>query len=449
MAAGKLFRSFQKLVSGDEGIGDDAQCFEQIGWMVFLKVYDTYELKWKAQDSGFTSIIPEPLRWRNWASDEALNGKALLDFVNKKLFPGLKALPVTPETPRRQSLVRNVFEGLNQRAKDPAILRQALDTLNTVKLFDAAQYNAFCGEYETFLREIQGVPGLGRAYTPPAIMNFIAGHMPFLTGDIHMTATDLTAGTCGFLTSMLDRVETQAKGPKKPNLIRRRLYGAEKDSTAYLFGVINLFLHGFDIPKVYHGSALETNTEDESVGKFAAVMVKPDFDGTEPERVRENFPESMRSDKTVDLFVAMASYRLAPDGTAAAIVPDNFLSGTEPAQIAIKKRLLTELNLHTIIRLPQSALAPWTPAASNILFFDNKSQTKKTWFYRVDMPESYKRFTKLKPILPEHFAGCEKWWRKRHKIQDDGADTFKAKAFTVEELTEEHGFNLDLCGFSR
>ncbi len=449
MAASKLFRSLQKIVGEDKGIADEAQNFEQIGWMVFLKVYDVYELKWKAMDTNFVSIIPEPLRWRNWTKDEGLEGKALLDFVDGKLFPGLKALPVTPETHRRQALVKTVFEGLTQRMKDPALLRQALDTLNTVKLFDAGQYEAFCDDYEKFLREIQGVPGLGWAYTPPALMDFIAGRMPTLLakGGQRLVATDLTGGVCGFLTAMIKKAKGKTADEKRTRMVRNRLYAAEKDPVAYLLGVTNLFLNGTDVPKVFHGSALGNPTEDTSVGRFHAVLVKPDFDGVEPDSIKKNFPPSMRSDRTVDLFVAMASYRLTPQGAAAAIVPDSFLSGVEPAQIAIKTRLLKELNLHTVVRLPQSVFAPYTSAPANILFFDNRMRTKKTWFYRLDMPQGYKHFTKMKPILSEHFANCEAWWRKRQELQDEGAETFKANAYAAEALVEEYGCNLDLCGF--
>jgi type I restriction enzyme M protein len=138
-------------------------------------------------------------------------------------------------------------------------------------------------------------------------------------------------------------------------------------------------------------------------------------------------------------------YRLKKNGRAAVILPDGFLFGTDNAKVNIKKKLLSEFNLHTVIRLPGSVFAPYTSITTNLLFFDNTGKTEETWFYRLDMPEGYKHFSKTKPMKLEHFAPVVEWWDDRRELTVDGFD--KAKKFTYQQLTQELGYDLNLCGF--
>ena len=119
------------------------------------------------------------------------------------------------------------------------------------------------------------------------------------------------------------------------------------------------------------------------------------------------FPAELRGSETSDLFIVLMMYRLKRDGRAAVIVLDGFLFGTDGAKFAIKRKLITEFNLHTIIRLPQSVFAPYTSISTNILFFDANQNTEKIWFYRVDIPDGYKHFSKSKPMKLGHFADCQ------------------------------------------
>jgi type I restriction enzyme M protein len=139
-------------------------------------------------------------------------------------------------------------------------------------------------------------------------------------------------------------------------------------------------------------------------------------------------------------------YRLNDHGRAGVIIPDGFLFGTDNAKVAIKKKLLEEFNLHTVVRMPSSVFSPYTSITTNILFFDKSKKTDKVWFYRVDMPEGYKHFSKTKPMKVEHFDECVAWWNDRQEIKDTETDTFKAKDYTVQEIVDRF-FDLDLCGY--
>ena len=178
--------------------------------------------------------------------------------------------------------------------------------------------------------------------------------------------------------------------------------------------------------------------------RFDVILMNPPYGGSKKDAVKVNFPMELRSSETADLFMSVIMYRLKRNGKAAIVLPDGFLFGTDNAKVAIKEKLLNEFNLHTVIRLPHSVFAPYTSITANILFFDKTGPTKETWFYRMDMPEGYKNFSKTKPIKVEHLDPIANWWENREEINVDGFD--KSKRYTAEEI-KELGYNLDLCGF--
>jgi type I restriction enzyme M protein len=206
-----------------------------------------------------------------------------------------------------------------------------------------------------------------------------------------------------------------------------------------------MLLHDIDNPQIFHSNSLEKNVRDyKETDKFNVIVMNPPYGGNEKDGVKQNFPADLRSSETADLFMAVIMYRLKKNGRCAIILPDGFLFGTDNAKVAIKQKLFSEFNLHTVVRMPHSVFAPYTSITTNILFFDNTGSTKETWFYRLDMPEGYKNFSKTKPMKKEHFNLAVEWWDNRTEINIDGFD--KAKKYTVDEIVERH-YNIDLCGY--
>jgi len=196
---------------------------------------------------------------------------------------------------------------------------------------------------------------------------------------------------------------------------------------------------------ILHDNSLEKNVREfEEDDKFDIIMMNPPYGGNEKDSVKINFPTELRSSDTADLFLSLIMFRLNKNGRCAIILPDGFLFGIDNAKSAIKQKLLNEFNLHTIIRLPKSVFSPYTSITTNLLFFDNTHKTKETWYYRMDMPDGYKNFSKTKPMKLDHFAPVMEWWNKKVEINIDGFD--KAKKVTIKELVDNN-YNLDLCGF--
>ena len=457
----------------DAGINGDAQRIEQMVWMFFLKVYDAAEEDWEldAMDEGqtFQSIIPEELRWRNWApstddegklKSDVLTGQSLLDFINEKLFRvlkgedsldgSIKGIKVTADTARHQAVVRDVFQEVNQYMKNGVLLRQMIDEIEKVDLLDSKESHAFGDMYETLLKDLQAAGNAGEFYTPRPVTDFTVRHLKPQLGEL---MGDLACGTGGFIVSTLKYLEQQKKTAADETLFQQSVMGQEWKPFPYLLAVTNIMLHGIKDPLLFHMDSLGKNmSEYQEDGKLDTIAMNPPYGGATDSATKMNFKAEYRSSETADLFMVLIMQRLARGGRAGVVVPDGFLFGTDGPKLAIKKRLLTEFNLHTIIRLPGSVFSPYTSIATNILFFNNEKAegapegyaTKETWFYRMDMPEGYKHFSKTRPIENRHFEPVNQWWEHR-EVMEEGE---KSRSFTPQELMDL-GCNFDQCKFPK
>ncbi|MCQ2246472.1 MAG: N-6 DNA methylase [Bacteroidaceae bacterium] len=461
MAVNNIIKRMQDIMRQDAGINGDAQRIEQMTWMFFLKVYDTQEDTWEykayKEKKEFVSIIPENLRWRNWAIDnkdgEALTGEALLKFVNEELFPTLKNLPVDFNTPRSKSIVKETFADLNQYMKNGTLLRQVVNVVNEIEFDDADDRHTFGDIYETMLKELQSAGNAGEFYTPRALTDFI---VKMLAPQIGETFGDFTSGTGGFLTSALNYMQPNVKSAADNEKIQKAVIGQEWKPLPYLLSITNLLVHGIEAPNIRNCDSLGTNVSDfKESDKVNVIGMNPPYGGSTEASVKGNFPTQYRSSETADLFIVLTMYRLKAAGRAGVIIPDGFLFGTDGAKRAIKENLLRKFNLHTIIRLPGSIFSPYTSIATNILFFNNEQadgakegfKTNEVWFYRMDMPEGYKHFSKTKSMKLEHTNPIQEWWTDRKEIISDELGE-KSRKFTAQQLLDMD-CNFDQCKFPK
>lgn len=453
-------KRIRDIMWNDAGVNGDAQRIEQMAWILFLKVYDAKEQDWEFDDENYESIIPEACRWQNWAADDrsgsAMTGDKLLSFVNNTLFPVLKGndikdsngrilipgVKVDSSTPIKKAIVQTTFADANQYMKDGVLLRQVINIIDDLDLTDYEESHAFGEIYESILRELQSAGSSGEFYTPRAVTDFMA---KLINPQIGETVADFACGTGGFLTSWLNELREKVKTTEDREKYATSIYGIEKKPFPYTLCITNMLLHDIDVPRIYHDNSLTKDvlnyTEDD---QFDVILMNPPYGGHEKTEVKNHFPSDLASSETADLFMSVIMYRLKENGRAAVILPDGFLFGTDNAKVAIKKKLLSEFNLHTVIRMPHSVFAPYTSITTNILFFDRAKPTEETWFYRLDMPEGYKNFSKTKPMELKHFDPAMKWWNNREEINVDGFD--KAKKFTAEEIAARN-YNIDLCGY--
>ena len=437
MTIDSFIKSVQDIMRQDAGVDGDAQRISQLVWMLFLKVYDAKEAEWELFEEDYKSIIPKDLRWRDWAEDEeGMTGDELLEFVNERLFKELKDLTVDETTDKRALIVKSVFEDSYNYMKSGTLLRQVINKLNELDFEDYEDRHAINDMYETILRDLQSAGNAGEYYTPRVLTDFI---IEMLNPQIGERIADFACGTGGFLVSSLKHLEKQIDTVEDRRIVQSSLFGIEKKPLPHLLCMTNMLLHDIDSPDILRDNSLSTNVRDYTEkDKYDVVAMNPPFGGVEEDGILINFPTEFRTSETADLFMTLIMYRLKETGRAGVILPDGFLFGDDNAKLAIKKKLLSEFNLHTIVRLPNGVFAPYTSISTNVLFFDKSKPTEKIDYYQVPLPEGLKNgFTKTRPLKTEHLQGVKDWWHNRDKEDKN------AYSVTVEEI-EESNYNLDI-----
>ena len=465
MSLSTLIKRLRDVMRKDSGVDGDAQRLAQIVWLIFLKVLDYKEEEAEWTVDGYVPIIPEGYRWRDWAVGKSvrdqLTGPDLLDFVNNKLIPVLGGNEITidgekivpfEKTDARSMMVKEFMGDCINYMKNGYLLRDVVNLFNEVDFEDSGKAHEFNDMYESLLKGLQSAGSMGEFYTNRAITEFAISKVDPKIGK---TLADWAMGTGGFLVSALNYMKAQiTQGDvQAEKALQTAVRGGELKPMAYKLGVTNLLLHGIELPNIRYGDSLSEKNLNEFRGNDLVdyCALNPPYGGVALPEDLQSFPTDLRSSETADLFVALAVKRLKHGGRGMIVLPDGFLFGNDNAKVAIKKYLLKECNLHTIIRLPQSCFAPYTSIATNLLFFDKGENTQEIWFYRLDMPEGYKHFSKTKPMERKHFACVDEWWNERKEIVDEKDDealsiTYKSKCYTIAEI-EANGYNLDLCGF--
>ena len=459
------WKAARDIMRKDSSVSTEYQRLEEFVSLVFLRIYNALEEEWadEADSDGrsYTPAIPKEYQWNAWAikrSDgTSLTGDSLVEHLNA-LYKHCATMSVVGLEPR-QKIVRKVFQGLTQHMKDGFLLRQLVDLVNELNYHDAKQRHLFGQMYEEMLRIMQSSKETGEYYTPRAVTQFIVQQLNPRLGE---KFGDFACGTGGFLTAAIDHLHSQGVETKKQvEQLQNAIVGCELKAIPYLLCATNMLVHGIDNPAITQGTAFSKNINDyDEKDKVNVIGMNPPYGGMTTSTELTNFPENVRTSETAVLFLAYICKRLKLDGRAGVIIPDGFLFGSDNASIEVKKILMMEMNLHTIIRLPSSVFAPYTSITTNILFFDNKRatgapegfKTKDVWVYRMDMPEGYKHFSKTKPILPEHMQVVKDWWENRIEIADPTDDptkiTYKAKCYSAKEIADS-GYNLDLCKYPK
>lgn len=415
---GAVVSSIRNIMRQDRGISGDAQRLEQLGWMLFLKIIDDKDQELEIIKDNYVSVIPEKFQWRNWASDpEGMTGDELLEFIdsnaqsNKGLFASLRELNV-PNHPKRAAIVREVFEGSNNYMKSGYEMRKVINKLNEIDFNNSEDKHIFGNIYESILQELRDAGNKGEYYTPRAVTQLMTQMTNPKLGE---KVLDPAAGTGGFLTAAIDHVrENYVKTVDDEHILQKSITGWELKPVAYVLGLTNLILHEMDVPDYHYIDSLKK--EYNSIGKkdqVDVILANPPFGASIADGVETNFPATYRCKESADLFVILMLQLLKPNGRCAIVLPDGSITG-DGVKARIREKLLTDNNLHTIIRLPQSTFFPAT-VSTNLLFFEKGSPTKEIWYYEHKLPEGQKSYSKTKPIQFEEFQPIIEWWNNREE----------------------------------
>lgn len=404
-----IIKSIRDIMWQDNGLNGDAQRIEQLGWMLFLKIFSDKDAEMELMDDNYRSPIPPQYQWHNWASDaEGMTGDDLLAFVDRDLFTTLRNIDVS--TNRRALIVREVFTGNNNYMKSGINIRKVLNKLNEIDFNIAKDRHAFGELYESILKELQSAGKSGEFYTPRAVTQFITDIINPQMGEIVL---DPACGTGGFLTCAIEHLRQQTRNIDQLRLLTENIRGWEYKPLPYLLATTNLILHDIEVPNITYRDALDQPLSNYTQkDRVEVILANPPFGGIVANGNESNFPQNFRTKESADLFLIMMIHLLKQDGRAGIVLPDGSLTG-EGVKQRVRERLLTECNLHTIIRLPNSVFQPYATVATNLLFFTKGTPTKEVWYYEHRLPEGQKSYSKTKTIQLKEFDPIKAWWTNR------------------------------------
>ncbi len=429
-----VIKSARDAMRKDAGLNGDLDRIPQLAWLLFLKAFDGLEQNREVTERNFRPAIEAPYRWRDWAADpNGMTGEPLLAFVNTKLIPYLRELSGTASHDPRDVLAA-VFKETNNRMLSGYLLRDVVNKVNEINFASSDDIHTMAHLYESMLREMRDAAGdSGEFYTPRPVIRFMVQQIAPKLGEVIL---DPACGTGGFLVEALDFLQPKVRTAEQKRALTDNLRGVEKKPLPYLLGMMNLVLHGLDQPNTIRGNALARPLKDiNRSDRVDVILTNPPFGGEEEKSIQANFPSDKQTAETSWLFLQLVIRTLKDGGRCAIVAPNGLLFG-DGVGTRIKEQLLTDCNLHTVVRLPEGVFEPYTPIPSNLLFFEKTGRTKEVWFYEVPPPGGRKKYSKTKPIRFEEFADCQSWWGKREESE---------RSWRVPIATlEGNGFNLDV-----
>jgi type I restriction enzyme M protein len=404
----QTFKNIDDILHKDAGCGSELDYVEQTSWVLFLKYLDDLE-KDKATAAEltgktYTNIIAPEYQWTHWAAPlrqaqgakkaagelveldhhKAMTGDDLSDFVNGKLFPYLKKFKTDAESADTiEYKIGEIFSELKNRIQSGYNLREVINRIDELRFRTHAEKHEMSHLYEDKIKNMgnAGRNG-GEYYTPRPLIKTI---VKVVAPEIGQTIYDGAAGSAGFLCEAYDYLRNSKSLTTKDveTLQKKTFYGKEKKSLAYIIGIMNMILHGVEAPNIIHTNTLAENLADiQEKNRYDVVLANPPFGGKERAEVQQNFP--IKTGETASLFLQHFIKIMKAGGKAGVVIKNTFLSNTDNASVSLRKLLLENCNLHTVLDLPGGTFTG-AGVKTVVLFFEKGSSTKKVWFYQLNL----------------------------------------------------------------
>ena len=397
----QTFNALDTVFRQEPGCTTELDYTEQASWLLFLKYLDDLEREREAaaglEGTAYAPILDAPHRWSAWAApadaDRALTGDDLIEFVDRDLFPylrGFRERATGPDTIEYK--IGEIFGEIGSKFRSGYSLRDALDLVSQLRFGSQAEKHELSELYEAKIARMgnAGRNG-GEYYTPRPLIRAIVRLVDPKIGE---GVYDPACGSAGFLCEAFAHMQPQAKSSTDLMVLQQGTFvGKEKKSLAYVIGVMNMILHGVDAPTILHTNTLtEPLIDIGPADRFEVVLANPPFGGKERREVQQNFP--VKSGETAFLFLQHFIRSLTPGGRAGVVIKNTFLSNTDNAAVALRRQLLTECDLHTVLDLPGGTFQG-AGVKTVVLFFTKGSATRSVWYHKLDPGRSLGKTTAL------------------------------------------------------
>jgi type I restriction enzyme M protein len=451
----QAFRAIDDCLRKEAGCGTELDYTEQTSWLLFLKYLDGLEDDRAAvatlEGRSYSPILEEPYRWSRWAAPKnasgqldhhaSLTGDDLRDFVNTKLFPYLERFKQSASGPNTiEYKIGEIFGELRNKISSGYNLREIIDGLDGLRLRSQAEKHELSMLYEEKIKRMgnAGRNG-GEYYTPRPLIRAI---VQVVNPQIGESVYDPAVGSAGFLCEAFEFMrkggaEARELSTEDLDTLQSRTFtGKEKKSLAYVIAIMNMILHGIEAPKVLHTNTLTENLSDvQERDRFDVILANPPFGGSERKEVQQNF--EIRSGETAFLFLQHFIRLLRAGGRAGVVIKNTFLSNTDNASVALRQKLLTDCNLHTVLDCPGGTFQG-AGVKTVVLFFEKGAPTRRVWFYQLDPGRNLGKTNPLNDRDLAEFVELQKTFADSPKSWSVGADSIDPESWDLS-VKNPHG----------
>lgn len=426
------FKAIDQILWKESGCSSELDYLEQKSWLLFLKYLDDLENEREEEaeleDKTYRRIITGFYRWSSWATPKtstgqldtvnAMTGNDLVEFVDNKLFPYLKAFKASaPNTDCLEFKIGEIFEELHNKIKSGFNLREVINMIDELHFESADDKHEMTVLYESNIQRMgnAGRNG-GEYYTPRPLIRSIVQVVDPKIGE---TVYDPACGSAGFLCEAYNYMQEKIKSAADYDTLQTStFYGREKKPLPYIIATMNMIFHGVDAPNIVKGNTLAQNlTTIQEKDRKHVILANPPFGGNERGEVLQNF--EIRTSETAYMFMQHFIKMMKANGRAGIVIKNTFLSNGDAA--AIRKMLLENCDLHTILDLP-SGVFTGAGVKTVVLFFTKGKPTERIWYYQLD-----KHFTKTAPLT-------EKDMEDFMRLQETKEDSENSWSINVADL---------------
>lgn len=386
------------------------QYVEQLSWFLFLKLFEEWEEKKYLIKQNYQSIFEKKYSWSNWHKK---TGEDLKNFIEQELLPYLSNLSGTSQKMK----IASIFKQVRNYMRSGYNLADVIQVINSIDFSKPEDTQILSIAYEELLTRVAGEGGgAGEFYTPRPLIKFM---VKIVNPKISERILDPFCGSAGFLIESYKYLRNKPKVTLKEHKIlqEKTFYGQEFKSFPLIVGTLNSMIHGIESPNI-----IETNSFAEDIRsipekkRFNIILTNPPFGGEAAKRSLASFTIKTSNTELAGLYLSMR--KLKTGGRCGIVQPEGILFRTSGAYKQVKKELLANYNLHTIISLPSGVFACVSPKGgqgpkTNLLFFEKGKPTKEIWYYELQPPKGRKNYTKTRPIKDEDLEDAYKRWEKR------------------------------------
>ncbi|WP_287596515.1 N-6 DNA methylase [Thermomonas sp.] len=437
----QAFKNIDDILHKDAGCTSELDYTEQSSWLLFLKYLDALEwdraMEAELEGRKYQWLLEKKYRWESWAAPKdkdgrldhhkAMTGPDLVDFVDDELFPYLQGFKIKASSPQTlEYKIGEIFGELTNKIRSGYNLRDVIERVDELRFGSSAEKHELSHLYEVKIRNMGNAGRNGGEYYTPRPL--IRAMIRVLDPKIGETLYDGACGSAGFLCEAYDHLRGQDKLSTSDikTLQEKTFYGQEKKGLAYVIGVMNMILHGIEAPNIVHANTLGQNLNDvQPKDQKDIVLANPPFGGKERKEVQQNFP--IKTGETAFLFLQHFIRMLKPGGRAAIVIKNTFLSNTDNASTSLRRKLLAECNLHTVLDCP-SGTFQGAGVKTVVLFFEKGAPTRKTWYYQLDPGRNLGKTNPLNDADLAEFVELQKTFA-------DSAKSWTVEAESVDQAT--------------